>query len=197
MYSQWRYKRKTLQKQYINIVQHWVCVGSKCHLDGCKVEKFTWLVVSRCRAGRQDASPYGCLSPPDASRPSHWLSQALLSLYKVKSCISCIPWLKCWKTSVCVYLCVTIITWLESWKDRVDAFLIYSTNIVADYLASLLHVDWSFKEVMKSWCVLLLGLYLARGACVSLIEGSLWHGCSGLPHRGASSGSRWGEIRQG
>lgn len=51
--------------------------------------------------------------------------------------------------------------------------------------------------IMKSRCVVLLGLYLVRGACMSLIEGSLWHGCPGPSHLEASSGSRWGEIRRG
>lgn len=68
-----------------------------------------------------------------------------------------------------------LITCLENKKNRFGAFPLnfWYTKKVADYFASLLHADWSFKEVMKSWCVLLLGLYLARGACVSLIEGSL------------------------
>lgn len=198
--------------------QHWsACVGSTCHNDGCRVEKFSRLVVARCLTGRHDTSPYGRFSPPDASRPSRWLSHALLVLYKVKSCILSRPWPTCWKSSVWVYIpegqklvpsasgnCAgmtmrQLITWLENKKDGFYAFRLdfWYTNKVADYFASLLHADWSFKEVMKSWCVLLLGLYLARGACMSLIEGSLWHGCSGPPHLGASSGSRWGEIRRG
>lgn len=127
------------------------------------------------------------------------------------------PWPTWWKESLCVYIhkgeifvptlwgnCAgmtrgQLITRLVNKKNRFYAFPLdfWYTNKVADYFSSLLHADWSFKEVMKSWCVLLLGLYLARGACVSLIEGSLWHGCSGLPHLGASSGSRWVEIRQG
>lgn len=86
----------------------------------------------------------------------------------------------------------------EKKRDLMHFLWIFDiTTKFADYFASLLLADWSFKEVMKSWCVLLLGLYLARGACVSLIEGSLWHGCSGPPHLEASSCSRWGEIRQG
>lgn len=91
----------------------------------------------------------------------------------------------------------SLITGLENKNDRCDAFPVDSwyTNKVADYFASLLHADESFKGVMKSWCVLTLGLYLARFVCVSLIEGSLWHGCSGSPHLGAGSSSRWREIR--
>lgn len=68
-----------------------------------------------------------------------------------------------------------LITWQEKEGDRFDVFALdfKYTNKVADYFAPLPHADGSFKEVMTSWCVLLLGLYLVRGACVSLIEGSL------------------------
>lgn len=211
----------SLQPNLVRTFKCWattgVCAGSQHSNHGCRVEKFSRLVVARCLTGRKDTSPYGCFPPPDTSRPSRWLSHALLLLHKVKSCILSKPWPTCWKNSACVYIheagklvpsvwgnCAgmttrQLITWLENKKDRFDEFPLdfCYTNKVADYFASLLHADWSFKEVMKSWCVLLLGLYLARGACVSLIEGSLWHGCSGPPHLGASSGSRWGEIRRG
>lgn len=73
-----------------------------CCNDGCRVEKFSRLVVARCLTGRQDTSPYGCISPPYASRPNCWLSHALLLLYKVKSCFLSQPWPTCWKNSVCV-----------------------------------------------------------------------------------------------
>lgn len=130
-----------------------------------------------------------CLNP----RPTRWKNSARVYIHKgeklVPSVLGDCAAMTMWQ----------LITRLEYEKDRFDAFPLdfWYTNKVADYFASLLHADWSFKEVMKSWCVLLLGLYLARGACVSLIEGSLWHGCSGPPHLGASSGSRRGEIRQG
>lgn len=62
------------------------CVASSCQRGGCWVEKFTRLVVARCLAGSQDASPYGCFSPPAVpTTDSHM--RAWLSLHKVRRCV--------------------------------------------------------------------------------------------------------------
>lgn len=139
------------------------CLGSKCYEDGCWVEKFSRLVVARCLTGRQDASPYGCFLPPDASSPNHWLSHGLLLLFKVKGCILSKPWPTCWKNYVCVciYKGETLVpsilgnctgvtirqtTQLENKKDRFSAFPLdfWYTNKVADYFTSLLHAWLEF-----------------------------------------------------
>lgn len=65
---------------------------------------------------------------------------------------------------------------------------LWHTSVAADYVAALLHADWSFGEVMKSWCVLLLGLYFGKG-CLCVVDRGisltwmLWPAASGSQQR--------------